>query len=101
MTSQHSYETRNNYRRVMDHLEKNQHIVREDMDLMKGKVQQLLEAIQAMSRMEEELDQVALINAIPSVASASIPPLVVTKLAYRLPSGYTHLLEGNTIPQHV
>lgn len=38
MTSRQSYETRNNYRQVMDHLEKNQHIVREDMDLMKGKV---------------------------------------------------------------
>lgn len=71
------------------------------MNLLKGKVDHLLEAIHAMTRREEELHQDALRNVIPYVISASVLPLVVTTLVYGIPPGYTPRLEGNSIPQPI
>lgn len=62
------------------------------MDLLKGKVYQLL---------EEELHQTAIRNVIPNVDSTFIPPDVETNHVYRLPHGYTLPPGGNVIPHPV
>lgn len=47
------YQTRINYQCMMDQVEVNRTIMREDMDVMKGKMDQLLEAMMALARKED------------------------------------------------
>lgn len=84
------YETHINYQRMMDQVEAKQAYMREEMDVMKGKMDQLLEAMMVMVRKEDNPQIIIDAKNIASqlgFASLCIPE--VTNLEFGLRPGYT------------
>lgn len=71
LTFWHSYYTCNNQKLLMDQLEQNQVAMREDMTTMKAQMGQLVEALQALARGQEEMRQA-------NLRAAATNPVVVT-----------------------
>ncbi|XP_050918694.1 uncharacterized protein LOC127136143 [Lathyrus oleraceus] len=67
---------RNNQRLLMDQLEQNQAAMREDMTTVKAQMDQLVEALQALARGQEEMRQANLraSNANPAVVTIPVNP---------------------------
>lgn len=73
LTSRHSYNTRRNQKLLMDQWEQNQVVMREDMTAVKAQMGQLVEAIQALTRGQEEMRQANLRVAAANPAVVTIP----------------------------
>ncbi|KAI5395536.1 hypothetical protein KIW84_061912 [Lathyrus oleraceus] len=73
LTSRHSYNTRRNQKLLMDQWEQNQAVTREDMTVMKAQMGQLVEAIQALARGQEEMCQANLRDVAANPVVVTIP----------------------------
>ncbi|XP_050897154.1 uncharacterized protein LOC127103973 [Lathyrus oleraceus] len=71
MTSRHPYNTHSNQKLLMDQLEQNQVVIREDMTTVKAQMGQLIKAIQALARGQEEMRQ-------SNMRAATTNPAIVT-----------------------
>ncbi|KAI5409839.1 hypothetical protein KIW84_055338 [Lathyrus oleraceus] len=76
LTSQHSYNTRRNQKLLMDQLEHNQVVMREDMTAVKAQMGQLVKAIQALARGQEEMrqDNLRVVVANPPIVTRLVNP---------------------------
>lgn len=73
LTSRYSYNTRRNQRLLMDQLEHNQVVMREDMTIVKAQMGHLVEALQALTREQEEIRQANLRATAANPAVVTIP----------------------------
>lgn len=90
-----------NTRRTINQIQEEQDSIREEMNAIKGKLDQIMETILALAIREEELrNDVATRNQLPIQGSTS-RPAVPNSVIYGLPAGYTPPFEGvSTQPGH-
>ncbi|MCI86980.1 hypothetical protein A2U01_0108261, partial [Trifolium medium] len=65
---------RANCQRIMEHLEHNQKVLSEDIDAMKGKLDQLFELMQALTNKEKDPPPAENIGDASVEGSSSLPP---------------------------
>ncbi|CAK8541045.1 unnamed protein product [Lathyrus sativus] len=83
----------------MEHIQQEQAAFREELDSMKGKIDQILEAILVARREEEQREATAVVNNGQGQGSTAIPLVPIPKF-HGMPLNFNNAVEGNT-PQPI